>query len=567
MSSASRRTVSVPTGRLTVMNGEHRGSEKRRSGAAGQRQAAGSSGRGKLPLAMQTFREVRESGAYYVDKTRFAHKMVAQGKCYFLSRPRRFGKSLFVDTFKELFSGTQELFEGLYIHDRWDWSQRRPVVRIDFSGGFFKKPAGLHTDLLEQLEALESDTGLSDAGLRRSETALPGRFRRLIRELHRRSGRRVAVLVDEYDKPILDAIRDPGLARENRDFLSGFYGCLKFSDEHLCFVLLTGVSKFSKVSLFSGLNNLKDITLNPAYSSVCGFTETDLDRVFPAELEGLDREKVREWYNGYSWLGSERVYNPYDLLMLLDEREYRPYWFETGSPRFLVDTLMQRCVPTATLGDAVSTAELLSAFDVDRIAVEALLFQTGYLTIAGTEEWEDETYYKLEYPNLEVRKSLHGALLERMIDDTGLQTTSVRKLRRALRDGDGEGLCTLFGSFFANIPYQWHSSGSAARYESYYASVFYTYFAALGLDIAVEDATSRGRIDMAVRTPQRIWLFEFKIAGTSPAGAGMQQMRTRGYADKYHAHGLPILLAAIEFDPDTRSITHCETATINPNPQ
>ena len=309
---------------------------------------------------------------------------------------------------------------------------------------------------------------------------------------------------------------------------AGFTGCSKPPMRICGFVLLTGVSKFSKVSLFSGLNNLEDITLNPVYSSMCGFTEADLDRVFAAELEGLDRERVREWYNGYSWLGPEKVYNPYDVLMLLRTRRFEAYWFETGSPGFLLDTLMDRGVSTVTLGDTVSTAEMLSAFDVDRIATEALLFQTGYLTIAGTEEWDDETYYKLAYPNLEVRKSLHGALLDRMADDTNLRTASVRRLRQALRDGDGDGLCSLFGSFLAGIPYQWHARGGAARYESYYASVFYSCFAALGLDIAVEDATSRGRIDMAVRTPQRIWLFEFKITGTS--GAGREHPGGCGYA-------------------------------------
>ena len=270
---------------------------------------------------------------------------------------------------------------------------------------------------------------------------------------------------------------------------------------------------------------------------------------------------MREWYNGYSWLGREKVYNPYDVLMLLAERRFEAYWFETGSPRFLIDTLMERGVPTVTLCDTTSTAELLSAFDVDRIATEALLFQTGYLTITDTEEWDNDTYYKLAYPNLEVRKSLHEALLERMVDDPSLQTTNSRKLRQLLRNGDSDNMNSLFKSFFANIPYQWHTRGNAARYESYYASVFYTYFAALGLDIVVEDATSRGRIDMTVRTPQRIWLFEFKVTGASPTGAGMQQMRDRGYADKYRTRGLPILLVAIEFDPETRTITHYETDT------
>ena len=392
----------------------------------------------------------------------------------------------------------------------------------------------------------------------------------IFEELHRSSGRRVVVLVDEYDKPILDALsvsevarsnRVSEVARANRDFLRGFYAVLKDADEHVRFVFLTGVSKFSKVSLFSGLNNLRDITLNPAYSSVCGFTEADLDRVFAAELQGLDREKVREWYNGYSWLGSERVYNPYDVLMLLAEREFKAHWFETGSPAFLVDTLIERGVPAVTLGDAVTTARLLSAFDVDHIATEALLFQTGYLTIAGTEECDGETYYRLAYPNFEVRKSLSEALLERLADDTQRQTARSRELRRLLRVGDAQGLRPLFEDFFSGIPYQWHASGRAAEYESYYATVFYICFAALGLDVAVEEATSRGRIDMAVRTPHNIWLFEFKTTRTSQQGAAMQQLLDRGYADKYRSHGLPVILVGIEFDPRTRNIANYETTT------
>ena len=302
-------------------------------------------GRGMLPLGVQTFSKVRRSGDYYVDKTAYAHRMASEGECYFLSRPRRFGKSLFVSMLKELFAGNEELFKGLAVHDRWDWSVRRPVVRFDFSGGNFTAPDGLKGNVNAQLIGIQRRTGISVDYAQMPEAE---RFALLLEELHHKSGRRAVVLVDEYDKPILDAIKNTDLARANRDFLSGFYGCLKFSDEHLRFVFLTGVSKFSKVSLFSGLNNLEDLTMNPAYSSVCGFTETDLDRVFAAELDGLDRALVREWYNGYSWLGAEKVYNPYDVLMLLRQREFRPHWFETASPTFLIDTLINGgCPPDA----------------------------------------------------------------------------------------------------------------------------------------------------------------------------------------------------------------------------
>ena len=477
-------------------------SEERRRGAAGP---LFGDGRGRLPLGIQTFREIRESGAYYVDKTAYAHRMITEGKGYFLSRPRRFGKSLLVDMLRELFEGAEELFEGLSIHRRWDWSVRRPVVHLDFSAGQFAKPDGVLVSANAQLGRIEKQTGVTtDYG------GAPERFVQLLEELHHQTGRRVVVLVDEYDQPILDTLNMPEAARANRDFLRGFYAAVKSADRHVRFVLLTGVSKFLKVSLFSGLNNLEDITLDPSYSVICGFTESDLDRVFATELEGLDRERVREWYNGYSWLGSEKVYNPYDVLRLMRTRRFGSYWFETGSPRFLIDTLIRRRVPTPSLARVLASERLLSTFDVDYIGTEALLFQSGYLTITGTERRGNRTLYRLDYPNLEVRQSLNESLLERLAGADVLRTASAGALPDILRDGDARGLRELFDSFFAGIPHQWHTSGRASRYEAYYASVFYTYFAACGLDVIVEDSTSAGRVDMTVRTPRWIWLFEFK---------------------------------------------------------
>ena len=514
-------------------------------------------GRGRLPLGVQTFREVRVCGDYYVDKTAFVSRMIAEGKCYFLSRPRRFGKSLLVSTFKELFEGNEELFEGLFVHSRWDWTVRRPVVRLSFGSGDYTDPSRLPGHAHVQLDAVQRTTGV-ESGYEEA----PYRFAHMLEELHRRSGRRVVVLVDEYDKPILDALRYPEVARANRDFLSGFYAVIKDSDEHVRFVFLTGVSKFSKVSLFSGLNNLDDITLNPAYSAVCGFTETELDTVFSDKIEGLDRARVRQWYNGYSWLGDEKVYNPYGLLLLLKNRKFGNYWFETGSPGFLVDTITERGMPTPRLSGTTASAELLSAFDVDRIAAEALLFQTGYLTITGEQDdgW-GLPVYRLDYPNLEVRQSLNRVLLERLAGDIAGPVFDSARLRSLLAHGDTEGLHALFESFYAKIPRQWHTRSELGRFEGYYASVFYSCFAASGLDVTVEDSTSRGRVDMAVRTPNRIWLFEFKIAENTTPGEGLRQMRDRGYADKYRTGSTEIILVAVDFSRETRNITGFETAT------
>ena len=431
--------------------------------------------------------------------------------------------------------------------------------RLSFGSGLFTDPDGVKASVNAQLFGIERRAGITT-----DYTGLPepARLVLILEELHQRSGRRAVVLVDEYDKPILDTIRDSDLARANRDFLRGFYAAVKDADEHLRFVFLTGVSKFSKVSLFSGLNNLKDITMNPAYSSVCGFTEAELDRVFAAELEGLDRGLVREWYNGYSWLGPEKVYNPYDVLMLLDEREFKAHWFETGSPRFLVDLLIKRGTAIPALDGMTTGERLLSSFDVDRITTEALLFQSGYLTITGTHRQGNKTLYELSYPNSEVRESLNEVLLEQLVSPEVFRTINGVDLLEILRTGDTQSLRKLFDEFFASIPHQWHISGRAGEYEAYYASVFYTYFAACGLDIRVEDATSRGRVDMAVLTPQRIWLFEFKTTKHTPAGAALQQMHTRGYADKYHTHNLPIILVGIEFHTKTRSIANYHTTTV-----
>ena len=285
--------------------------------------------RRKLPIGIQTFRIIREEGYYYVDKTAYIRRLVDEGTHYFLSRPRRFGKSLLLDTVKELFEGSEPLFRGLAIHDGWDWSVRHPVVRLSFGSGHFGEPDQLSRETAARLGDLERTFQVSA----RDDTA-PARFRHLLQTLHERVGRRVVVLVDEYDKPILDALETPDIARANRDFLRGLYSVVKDCDAHVRFTLLTGVSKFSKVSLFSGLNNLRDITLDPRCSALCGYTEADLDTVFAPELPGLDRDEIRRWYNGYSWLGGEKVYNPFDVLLLFRRRKFGAWWFETGTPTF-----------------------------------------------------------------------------------------------------------------------------------------------------------------------------------------------------------------------------------------
>ena len=472
-----------------------------------------------------------------------------RGKHYFLSRPRRFGKSLFLDTCKELFEGNEPLFEGLAIHDRWDWSVRRPVLRLSFGSGNFKEPGYLHTNLMAQLDVLEEQLGVGS----RYDTAAE-RFGHLVRTSSARAGQRVVILVDEYDKPILDALDTPEVARANRDFLRGLYAVVKDCDAHVRFSFLTGVSKFSKVSLFSGLNNLKDITLNPRYSAICGYTDADLDTVFAPELGGLDRDQVRDWYNGYSWRGNERVYNPFDILLLFDTREFAAHWFETGTPTFLVDTLFRRRVSSLALDGMVGSAELLSTFDVDDMPTEALLFQTGYLTIERPEPRGGEMFYRLGYPNREVRQSLNRSLLNRMTGDASRGVAHSARLYDLLLVNDFAGLAALFESFFASIPYEWYTNNDIARYEGFYASVFHSYFAGLGLDVVVEDSSSHGRLDMALRFNANVYLFELKMVELASEGAALAQLKARRYADKYRDREEPIHLIGVEFSKESRNL-------------
>ena len=509
--------------------------------------------RRRLPIGIQTFRKLREEDCYYVDKTAYIRRLLDEGTHYFPSRPRRFGKSLFLDTCKELFEGNEPLFEGLYIHDKWDWSVRHPVLRLSFGSGNFKEPGYVETNLMAQLDAIEEKAGVESHYDTASE-----RFRHIIQKLYDRAGQPVAVLIDEYDKPILDALEVPDIARANRDFLRGLYAVIKDYDAYIRFTFITGVSKFSKVSLFSGLNNLKDITLDRRYSAICGYAEEDLDAVFAPELPGLDREQIRAWYNGYSWRGDEKVYNPFDILLLFDSREFKAHWFETGTPTFLVETLVERGVSSVALEDMVGSSDLLSSFDVDAIATEALLFQTGYLTIKGEENLGGKLLYRLGYPNREVKQSLNECLLRALVPDPSQQGAHDIQLYNLLQVNDFAGLKTLFGAFFASVPYQWHTRNDLANYEGYYASVFYSYFAGLGLDVRVEDSSSHGRLDMAVLFNAHVYLFEFKVVEMAPAGAAMAQLKERRYADKYRALGQPIHLIAVEFSKDTRNLVAFE---------
>ena len=365
--------------------------------------------------------------------------------------------------------------------------------------------------------------------------------------------------MDEYDKPILDVLSDPGLATANRDYLRGFYGIVKDCAEHVRFVFVTGVSMFLKVSLFSGLNNLEDISLSPGYSTICGYTDKAVDQVFGPELDGLDREKIRTWYNGYHWRGGERVFNPDNVLLLLRNREFRPYWFETGSPSFLFRTLMEKSASPMEMEDRMTDMSLVSKFDVGDIGIEALLFQTGYLTITEEQRDDFDNLYRLDYPNFEVRVSLNRGLLQHLGKPVVEATSQGRTLCALPEAHDFAGFGDRLRAYLAGIPYQWHASGGLARYEAWYASLLQMCFRAIGADVRVEDASSRGRADMVVLTGGQVFVLEFKMAngdgGTTAAlDAAIAQMRTRGYAEKNHDRGEPVHLISVVCGREARNL-------------
>lgn len=463
--------------------------------------------RKKLPIGISNLREIIQDGYVYVDKTRYVYELASTGKYYFLSRPRRFGKSLFVDTLKEAFEGNKELFEGLWLYDNWDWSKKYPVIYISFAEGKIANRSelddwiiGQFKDNMERLEVTCEET-----------TFIPRCFVELIRNAKKKHGQSVVILIDEYDKPILDNITDQEVAKDMREGLKNLYSVIKGQDANIKFTFLTGVSKFSKVSLFSGLNNLEDLTIQKEYSSICGYTESELIENFKEYLEDKDINEIRQWYNGYSWTGSERVYNPFSVLNYLKHGNFRNYWFESATPTFLIELFKQKKYYIPELENLEVGESLIGSFDIDYIEPETLLFQTGYLTIIDVEFDGSSTWYKLNYPNHEVKKSLNENILYSYSTSRAEVSRHQRDLKNVLSRGDVGDVIKIMQSHFASIPYEWYVKNEIDKYEGYYASVFYAYFASIGVDVRVEESMNRGRIDMAVLMKDRVYLFEFKV--------------------------------------------------------
>ncbi len=499
----------------------------------------------KLPVGIQTFRTIIEGDYLYIDKTEIGRVLIENYRYVFLARPRRFGKSLFLDTLKNIFEGKRELFRGLLIEKLWNWEVKYPVIKISFSGGIHSR-SDLEEDLLHILKSNQERLGLECENTSKAKYL----FAELIKKAFQKYHQKVVVLVDEYDKPILDNLENISEALVIRDGMRDFYTKIKENDEYLRFAFLTGVSKFSKVSLFSGLNNLEDISLNPDYGAVCGYTQLDVETAFAPYLEGVDMEQVKRWYNGYNFLG-ETVYNPYDILLFIKNRfVFDNYWFETGTPRFLVELIKKNRYFIPDLSNIKVDKSLVNSFDIETLNLETILFQTGYLTIKRLLPTGMGVGYELGFPNKEVQISFNEYILRSVT--SGSHKEPIRhELLDLLNAGDAEGLEAVIRRLFASIAYNNFTNNSIQGYEGFYASVLYAYFASLGVEIIAEDVSNKGRIDLTLKVEGITWLFEFKVTDKEP----LEQIKTMKYYEKYSGERY---LIGIVFDPKERNVNKFE---------
>jgi len=512
----------------------------------------------KLPIGIQTLSKIIEGNFVYVDKTEIALRLIDRSGYFFLARPRRFGKSLFLDTLREIFEGTKELFEGLFVYDKWDWEDKYPVLRISFGSGVTKTKDELNHHLKTILEDVEEDLNIQCEKSHNNKDC----FKYLIRKAFHKFNNKVVILIDEYDKPILDNITDKEVAREMRDTMKDFYAVIKDNDAYIRFVFITGVSKFSKMNLFSGLNNLEDITLNANFGNICGYTHNDLLSVFKEHLKGADMDKVKDWYNGYNYFG-EKVYNPFDILLFISNRfEFNNYWWETGNPSFLIDILKTQNYYLPDLENFEASNEILNTFDVDRIELIALLWQTGYLTIEKKFQTIFGIKYKLVTPNKEVQTSLNSLFITYLTEQTTTKLRFQEKIYNMLASADLDGFKDALFTLFASIPYNNFTNNKLLEYEGYYASVVYAYIASIGLEIIPEDITNLGRMDLTIKTPDdKIYILEFKLTEKA-TGEALKQIKEKRYYEKYSNHK-EIYLVGIEFSREERNIVGYEWEKID----
>jgi len=513
-----------------------------------------------LPLGIQDFETMRTGNFVYVDKTEYIYKLINPIQAfYFMSRPRRFGKSLLISTLGYFFEGRRDLFEGLWIAENTDWKwEKHPVVKIDFNAIDHNNADELKQGLLDRIADINKSykVELSTRQLSRS-------FSNLIINLNKKYNQEVVILVDEYDKPLISHLgkgeKELEIAKQNRDVLKQFFGVLKGQDVSgaLRLVFITGVSKFSRVSIFSDLNNLRDLSMNSQFANFLGYTEKELKKYFCSYIQSLadymhlpyDKclENLQAWYNGYQFTKkADKVYNPFSILNVLQDKEFQNYWFETGTPSFLVNLIKERNYPIIEIEKLKLHEHSFTTYDLENLRLEALLFQTGYITITDY----DNIFYSLSYPNQEVKKSFADYIYSELVE---IRSPSLKDryhlLAGHLQNKEFDEFIEVVNSILASIPY----THIANQDESYYHTIFYLMVSASGVLVQTEVLTSLGRIDIAVEFNDKVYIIELKC--NQSADKAIAQIKEKRYAEKYGSSGRDIFIIGINFDTTERNIT------------
>lgn len=513
----------------------------------------------KYPIGIQTFSQIREDGYVYVDKTALIYQLVSKGKIYFLSRPRRFGKSLMISTLEAYYEGRKELFEGLAIAElEKDWFQY-PIFHVDFNGDNFAKEGVLEDKIegfIAQAERLYGkDPDLLTTG---------DRFEAVLKRASEKTGRRAVVLIDEYDKPILDVLDTP-MEEKNRDTLKAFYSTFKGADKYLQFVMLTGVTKFSQVSVFSGFNQPKDISMDPRYEALCGITQEEMELYFKEPITELAekeectfdkmKERLKTQYDGYHF--SENmvdIYNPFSILNVFDSLQIRDYWFASGTPTYLVRLLRHSNEQINELAGKYYDASLFADYKADVERPLPMIYQSGYLTI---KDYDKYTYsYLLDFPNDEVRRGFLSLLASDYFRTRGTSVSSwLITSVRMLNAGETTALRDSFTAFLSSIPYDSHDSTKSPELtEKHFQYTFYLILRLIGVYcLRIEQTQSQGRVDCILETPHYVYIFEFKLDGS--ADEALRQIEEKGYAKPYLADSRKVSRIGVVFSSQTRTIS------------
>ena len=520
----------------------------------------------KLPVGIQSFEKIQEEGYLYIDKTRYIWELIDRGKYYFLSRPRRFGKSLLISTLRCLFEGRKKLFKGLWIESHWDWDKKYPVVVIDFNVIPANTPEELLSAISENLRKISESYGIE-----LSSPLLSQKFAELILQLREKFQEDVVILVDEYDKAIISHLglgeKHLAIAKENRRVLQEFFGVIKGQEVARItkFVFFTGVSKFSKINIFSELNNLEDITMVRKFSTLLGITQEELEEYFSDYIHQLGEKNnssykqtlalLQHYYNGYRFSKENiKVYNPFSILRCLKENELNNYWFETGTPTFLVNLIKENEYYIPRLEGIILRDTDFSTYEIESLNLNSLLFQTGYITIKEVVD-KEEGIFSLGYPNLEVKKSFLEVIYRTYTQQQ--ETIIFSQIKKYLQSGKIEETIKIIQSLYAGISYPL----SQRLNEAYFHSLFYLIMSGAGIWAQTEVLTSQGRIDLVIELKDKVYIIEFKCEQSSQKA--IEQMKEKGYAQRYLSGEKKIYLVGINFSLSKRNIEEWKVEKLN----